>query len=209
MNKLSLAGLAALLVLLPSCLPESKQPISNLETARQDFELHGLWVATRQDGGKSYLHVGAQCDEPLLDSSPAPEEGLMRFCIVYQDVKTGALSKPFGMSFFVSKVGNDHYANLAKFADRDDTARTITYWFYKYRVAGDRLDTWGMNLKHTARVVESGRLKGEVVRRKDKPDQIESVLITDTQANIQALLRDPASAELFPDEAKTSYVRVR
>jgi hypothetical protein len=201
-------AIVAVCLLCASCVVESKNPISDLAAAKQDVELRGLWMATDQQGNKNYLHVGAESEKPFAPGLQVPEEGLMRFWLISHEAKDGKLSKPFGMRFFVSQLGDDRYANLVVDADFDGRSRPTTYWFLKYRLDGDKLETWGMNFQETAKVVESGRLKGEVVRDPQKPSEIKSVTITDTQANIQSFLRESA-ATVFLEQNKTVYTRIR
>jgi len=135
----------------------------------------------------------------------------MRFWFVThrkEERKTG-VERPFTMRFFVSKVGDDRYANaLLPFENADPPNRfaPTKYLFFKYKLDGDQLTVCGIDFQAAAKTIENGDLGGTVTR--DGTD-LKSAVITDSSEHLRVFLSGGGADKLFPDKGKVTFRRVR
>ena len=186
------------------CVPESEQPLGNPATAQQDARLHGLWVADDAEGEKQFLHIGAEPDKGLT-SNGAPEAGLMRYWLISHTTENGRLANPYGMRFFVSRVGDVDYANMAVPVDDKDTGAPRGWWFIKYQVDNAVLTAWGMDFEAVGKLIEAGKVRGTVER--DSDGKLTRALITAPSDQVENFVKEN-SGLLFPDGNKTTFHKV-
>ncbi len=199
----ALAGLA-LLATFAGCIPESKHPLGNLQKAEQDPQLHGLWVADQSEGETLYVHIGA---EPIkgLTGGAAPEPGLMRLWAISHSSENKQVGSPDGMRFFVARVGDDQYVNLALPLDEKDTTTPRSWWFNKYRVDGATLTTWNMDFEAVGKLIEAKKVSGTVER--DSEGKLKKALITAPSDEVEAFVKEHNSV-LFPDKLKSTFHKI-
>lgn len=209
-------GLAALgLLLLGGCFPEAPAPLSNPALAKLDARLVGTWRLRNPNGDVTYVHIGAEPEKPLDPGAATVEPGMMRFWLVGHAASNQQVGQPFGMRFFVSRVGDDDYANLVLPLDEQPLVPTgqpgsnwdnrRRYWFFKYRVSDSRLEVYVMPLDAAAGLIETGRLDGQVIREDSK---IKRILLTEPPEKLAAYLAGGGDATLFPEASKSVYERV-
>jgi hypothetical protein len=207
MRNISMAMVAGLafVAAFAGCVPEAEHPIGNPDTAQQDAQLHGLWVADQSDGETQYLHIGAEPEKGLAAGVASPEAGLMRFWLIGHTTESGRVDNPFGMRFFVSRVGDSQYASLALPIDDRETAPPRSWWFFKYQVDQGKLTTWGMDFETVGKFIEDGKVRGTVER--DSQGRLKKVLITASSEQVEDFVEENDDA-LFPDNLKTIFHKV-
>lgn len=199
----ALAGLA-FLAAFAGCVPESEHPLGNPQSAQQDVQLHGLWVADRSDGETLYVHIGAEPDKGLA-AGAAPEAGLMRLWTFGHTTENGRIGNPTGMRFFVSQVGDANYANIVLPLDEKDTGTPRGWWFIKYQVDNAALTTWTMDFEAVGKLIETGKVRGTVER--DSQGSLKRALITAPSEEVEAFVK-ANGAILFPDKVKSTFHKV-
>lgn len=205
-SRLTLIPLAGFLLLLPACVPESKEPLGSLATSQQDSRLYGTWTQADPGGSIQYLHIGDEPDVPVDSLLEIPESGLMRFWLVSLDPETGVVSKPFGMRFFKASIGDADYANCIVAPDPElDTGGARRYWFFKYRVVANVLEVWSMNFEATGRLIDSGKLAG--ITEHDSEGRLTKAQLTASTEELVAYLEAGGDKTLFPDEHGAVYHR--
>jgi len=204
MSIVAVAGLAFVAVF-AGCVPESEHPIGNPESAQQDAQLHGLWVADQSEGETQYLHIGAEPEKGLAAGANAPEAGLMRYWLIGHTSENGRVGNPFGMRFFVSRVGDSQYANLVLPIDDKETGTPRSWWFIKYQVDSAKLTTWGMDFEAVGKFIESGKVRGIVER--DSQGRLKKALITAPGEQVEVFVKEHGDL-LFPDNLKTIFHKV-
>ena len=82
-----------------------------------------------------------------------------------RDVVFHHLGNPFGLRGYRTQLGDTDYANCIVPPNYWSTpVKPRRYWFFKYRVSDDQLETWSMDFKATGRVIEAGSLAGQTER---------------------------------------------
>lgn len=197
-HKLFVFLFLACCVAFASCVPESDNPLSDAKTASLDARLYGLWSTTHSDGGTQYLHIG-----PLPAADNTSGGGWMQCWSVTHNAQNREVAKPYEARFYRTEIGDAIYANVLN--PDGQAAGRGAYWFYKYRVNGNQLETWLMSLQQTAKAIDAGHIKGVVER---DGDQITKVRLTDTTENLVDWLRNTDANLLFPDEHRMTYLKV-
>lgn len=206
-SRLTLVPLAAALLLFAGCIPESKEPLGSLASAQQDTRLNGTWTNTQPDGEVHYLHIGKEPEVPANSLQDFPEDGLMRFWLISLDPESGEVSKPFGLRFFRTHIGDADYANCILAPDPElDTGESSRYWFYKYRVRGTELEVWSMNFEATGQAIDSGKLAGTTEHNSD--GQLTKANLTASTEELVAYLEAGGDKVLFPEEQGGVYRRL-
>jgi hypothetical protein len=190
------------------CIPESDNPITPLADATQDSTLSGVWSVTDEESVR-YLHIGAETDKGVTTDEAEP--GLMRlWFMTHRKAEHGVgLEKPFSMRFFVSQVGDHHFANgILPFEDTPGvpSAEPVKFYLMRYKVDGDRLTLSGINFEAVAAAIESGELGG-TVKRDGK--ELKSVHLTDSSEHLRDYLGGAGADKLFPEKGQTVFRRVR
>jgi hypothetical protein len=211
MNRTRIRLLARLALLLPllslaSCVVESKNPLSDPDTSKPDRRLFGQWKGTNENKTTEYLFIGL----PSVQIKGRPEGIMVAHTI---DVTADHKISASAYALFVTTIGKDTYLNvfeskLAENAEQPEWSKTNIQSVLPVQcvVTDDQLSIWLMDLEATAKVVDSGKLKGEV-RRKD--GTVSSVLLTDTTENLAAYLKDGGNKGLFAEKGALVYSRVK
>lgn len=200
------AVLAAACLLLPACVPDSEQPLGRLADSQQETDLHGSWAFTEPNGKVQYLHIGGEPERPFDVTLIDPEPGLMRFWFLTYDAESGDVSNPFGMRFFTTTVGDDHYANcIYPYDANDQPTGPARYWFYKYRVDGDELHLHWMSFHAVGDAIEAGTLAGKTER--DKDGKLTAAHLTATTDELVTYLTAGGDEVLFPADHHAVYHR--
>lgn len=210
-KRLQVLVACTLLVSLASCV-ESDHPLSDVSLAQQDPDLLGLWSNTNQEGDINYVVVGGEESEPLVPARGEPEAGLMRYWGTTYSARSHKVEKPEGARFFCTRIGDDRYMNWVTVPNAQNP-KPPSFFFLKYKVDGKQLTLWVQDQEATAQAVESGKLKGEVKRRKEKNAQgvyeIENIRLTDSSVNISAFIASGGAKNWFPDKHQTIYTRLQ
>jgi hypothetical protein len=203
-RRCSLLAFAGVCLLMTSC--DSKEPISDPQTANIDPALLGVWRTTNKDGSVEYQQVGR--------AGGKLSEGILR-TIGVNHRKDRSLSDPEDFLFFCSEVGKSRFLNVIMTNQEKDidklqesgwNAKFVGgYWFAKYEVQGDTLTVWGVDDNAKRRAIEKGTIKGKI--EKDKNGN-ESVYFTDSSKNLAIFLASPGGAKLF-DKEPIRYRRVK
>lgn len=202
------------LLTLASC-SESKYPFSAIEDAERDERLVGVWVAepTSKDEGVAYLHIGAEGDRPISPGRKQPERALMSFVWVAHDKEFGrTVVTPITGRFFISKIGDDRYANLlVDWRGPERAPAELGYKFMAYKVDGDQLTTWFAEDEPFVKAVKGGALAGKVVQKGDR-FKFDAAELTATSDELAAFLKTDAGKKAFErdrDDGKMSFQRLR
>lgn len=185
-------------VFLAGCV-DSTKPLVDPQKAKPDKQLLGLWRHVGQDGQVSFYHIGQAGDEQ--------PEGVFR--VVGVTHREGQLAPPAEMLLFTAQVGGKSYLNVAEL--KPGVAEKIKekgweavegYFIWRYQIEGDRLTVWAMDNEAKRRVVEAGKLKGEVstgrfrfVKFTDAPENLARFL---SEAGDSLFTNDPVRLERVP-----------
>jgi hypothetical protein len=198
-----------------SCVVDSLNPLSDPAAAEVDSRLFGQWRHKEGNETIDYI-IGRPPENSIKDCPP----GLMVVYSFRRSAKGEVSGGGEPMYFFVSKIGKDDYLNLFGLPDgkriekwnREDLK---SFFPVKYSVVQDRLTYWLMDLNATATVIESGKLKGNVTRKKITKDgaqvdgPIDGVHLTDASASLAKFLDGAGGQTLFADKEKTVMERVK
>lgn len=213
-QKLWFASLVATCLLATTACVESKHPLSDPQDSQQVLELCGAWKTSNTSGDVTYAHIGAGVELPLDPANTEPERGLMEFFLISHSQMTSPpqrggirLTKPFGMRFFVTKIGGETYATCVPDPKAGEPrTKPEGYFFLKFRLDGDTLQVWDMNSDATATAIEARELGGTVER---EAGRVKGVKMTDSGEKIAKFLAEGGSAKVFLDGGMTTYERVR
>jgi hypothetical protein len=174
---------AALGLLLTSCV-DSKNPLSDPDKSKADARLVGVWRARGEDGDATYYHVG-RVGEKL------PQGVLGVTGVTHR--KDGRLQRSDGeFLVFPTVIGDASYLNLSEGSEEQIKTLeekgwkpdTVTdYIILKYRVDGDTLLIWTMDVDAKERAIKAGQIKGIV--RTEKDSFTKTVEFTDTTENVR------------------------
>jgi hypothetical protein len=206
--------MAGMCLLATTACVESKHALSDPAQAPSVPELCGVWKSTNASGDTSYAHIGFGVDRPFDPQRSTPEEGLMQFILIShlpgsapQKPDAFRLTKPTGMTFFVTEIDGEHYATcVPDSAANAKGKRPSSFFLMKYRLEGDQLEVWDMNNEATAAAIDARQLGGTVERVNGR---LESVTITDSTEKIVKFLTDGGSEKVFLDGGKLTYQRMR
>lgn len=187
------------------CLPgpgcdDSKNPLSDPQSAKLDQRLVGMWREGKDDDEAVYYHMG-----PAGDGFP---NGMLR--IVEIAHKKGKLEPPAEYLAFSTTIGKNDYLNLVLDLQRK-AIRTMdengwkadavaAYTLMKYHVDGNRLVVWAIDEGAKERAIKSGKIKGRAEPRK-------SAQFTDTTENVARFVGE-AGDRLFGTEQPGRFERV-
>lgn len=208
-SKLLLVPLALLGLVVTACVPESKNPLSDPRQSSADRRLHGVWLQQMERGeAENYLHIGSEAERPFDVSREEPEPWLMRIWLIGHQGQAKKVSKPVGLRFFTTQLGDATYVNVL-FPPEEDLkpGETQRYWFLKYQVDGDTLGVIGMEWNAAASAIENGALSGHVER--DERGALKKVELYDSTETIANYLAAGGSEMLFPEKNTVRYRRVR
>jgi hypothetical protein len=177
--------------------------------AELDTSLIGLWV--REDGDDvQYLHVGGEAEKALTPDADKVEPGLMRFLFTGHGKEAGRpiLHNSVGARFFVTKLGNDRYINLAQPIEEGRPAEAVaSFVFLKYKVERDELTVWFANMQGAVKAIEAGELTGTVTR---EGQNIKNLQLSDSSERLAAYVQSDAGKKLFTDDGgKMVFRRLR
>lgn len=151
----------ALFLLLAGC-EDSKNPLSDPQTAKADERLVGVWRE-----GDAYYHVGHAGDK-----FPA---SVMR--VVQVTHKEGRVEPPEEYLIFPTLLGDKTYLNAVVNGEKGQVTRldkdgwkadsVDCYHFHKYQVDGDKLVLWLIDEQAKTQAITGGKIKGHI--EKDRP----------------------------------------
>ena len=119
---------------------------------------------------------------------------------------TGVVSNPFGLRGYRTQLGDTDYANCIVPPNYWSTpAKPRRYWFFKYRISDDQLETWSMDFKATGRVIEAGSVAGQTER--DEDGELTRAFLTASTDELVAYLQNGGDQVLFPDDRRRTYDR--
>jgi hypothetical protein len=200
--------LALLFISLSACV-QSDHPLADPDQAQVDNRLFGQWHHKSPKDGTSW-HVF------LAKPRPGVIKDLPASLLVLQSVEYSAnneapISREMQCGITV-KIGGEYYINfLGK--DLLDSDKHLQWkkenvkstYFYKYGIEGDLLTWWMVDPNLAAAEVKRGRLKGNVKAGTFLPD----VQITESTQGLVKYLRDGGHRDLFNDNFKLTFKRVR
>jgi hypothetical protein len=181
-----------------------------VEKAKSEDRLFGIWKCisipnTEPPASKEYwyIFIGGSGDK-------AAPPGIMK-AIEIRNNSDRSL-KLDQVYFFVTTVGQDHYAHLmenVRLSPRGSLEWDKTncpYYLLKYRLEKDELTIWLFDWKAAQAAVEKGRLKGKINERGFL--KFQSLEITETKDGLIRFLTGGGSKTLFPDSDKMVFARV-
>jgi hypothetical protein len=184
----------------------SQSPLSDPDDAKVDERLFGQWKTDKEAKifGGSYWFIGRPYATDLKNA-PA---GLMVARGISISRQNELSSDDGPLYFFVSKIGENQYANLVrndpkkKLAEWDkDDSRIYDIW--KYTATEKKLTIWWVDPDLAAKAVAAGKIKGEVKKRPDKngkeTDKVDKVTLMDTIAKTAKFI-DGANPTIFTNE---------
>lgn len=214
-----LAGVCNLLLALAqtSCVVESINPLSDPDDAKMDERLFGQWkvINKEKDRDTEFWFVGRPRVSEIKD---APAGLMVNYGLVISP-QNEVSSNGMPSYFFVTKLGKNHYVNIATLEEPKEPKGPIVwkksevkgYLLMKYTVTESKLTMWMMDRELTAKAVDAGKLKGIVRRNKDKDGKettVESVTLKDSTADLAKFI-DAANPSLFAEKEPIVLERVK
>jgi len=176
--------LLATLLLVAGC-EDSKNPLSDPQSAKLETKLLGVWLLHEDDGSVTYYHVGQAGDQ-----FPA---GMLRVVTVHSH--QNQIDPPEECLAFPTSLGGNTFLNVVLQGDQKQVdamqaqgwnAKAVdAYTFFKYQLEGDRLTVWPIDGDAKRKAIESGKVKGVI-----EPDK--SPRFTDTTENVARFVADNA-----------------
>ena len=175
-----------LCLLLVSCVPQSKHPLSDPSTARPDLALVGSWH--EKDADDEVMVVTVKDDHWMH----------------VEDRKKGHATDSY--DFFVSEIDGCHFLN-ALHLDAASQGRSTSdgYYLVRYKISGRRLSTWHLNDDKLTDAIESGRLKGKIEQDKNPPHVDTDITLLDSTANLVKYFHEHGPKSLFSDDHSDLY----
>jgi len=207
-----LLALALVPCILTGCVL-SKHPLSRPDDAVIDESLCGVWDKSAGNGvNQIIISVPAKGKVP---------KGMLMFQELTGDGKANSVNSP--VLFFVSKIGNDEYWNMvmnptldnqtpADYLEKfnfDEWAKDPkrVYMFVRCKRTKDRMTIHGLDTEAMAKIVQAGKLKGDV-ERDPQTKEAKSVSLTDSTENLRAFLKT-AGKEVFKADGAEEYRKVK
>jgi hypothetical protein len=189
---LTALAFASLLVL--GC-EDSKNPLSDPQSAKGDGRLAGVWRTRNDSGDVSYYHIGC-----LGEKLPS---GVMRVVSTTHSAD-GKLQAPDQYLLFPTTLGQESYLNLV--AAKAEQVKQIeengwsaaglgSYLLFKYKFKGDALLVWAIDNEAKRKAIEAGKIKGTVEQRENDT----KALFTDSSENVARFVTQ-AGDSLFAQE---------
>ena len=177
-------------LLLVSCVTVSRHPLSSPETAVPDPKLIGSW------------HAKGDSDEVM--EFTVKNEHWMHL----EDRKKNRPTDSYDL--FATVIDGDQFLNVRYKGKDEDGENVKCYYIIRYKISGDRLTTWWMDLDKTAAAVRSGKLKGTVKEDKklmvgQPPHPDVDVTLKDSGENIVKLIRSAGVDALFSKKGDDLY----
>ncbi len=173
------------------------------EKAEPDKRLFGRWKSPdpKEKGEPVTVALAAK----KLKNAPA---GLIEF-----QEKPGKIGKPKSIYALSTQVGKDYYLQFVKPKKNApdplqewNKADVEGYMIFKYAIDGDRWAMWLMDPDVTAKLVETGKLKGTV--KKGGFVGLE-VKLKESTENLRRFLEGAEGPTLFPDKGKAVLERAK
>jgi hypothetical protein len=206
-NSLARLSLLLLALLLPSCsYPGLKKPLSDLDEAKPDKRLFGVWRPI--DESKKERH-SAICFIGKSGHRDVPQ-GIMKCILAGIDSNDDIIiEKP--MYFFTTSVGDNSYGlffeesvfDPAKFP-RWDKRNIKKYTLFKYKVEEDRLNVWLMETDAVEAAIRKGQVEGTVVETKKH-----KIITLTGGENLSKFLADGGDKVFFPRMDGAVLTRVK
>ncbi len=179
-----------ILVSLCTCLlaagcDDSKNPLSDPQTAKLNSDLTGTW-RSREEYRKgvevTYVHTGTDAD-----GLPC---GVMRVALVTHD-RDGTMRRPSELLAFSTRIGANTYLNVTPVDDERLNLLKKKGWnaidgylLFRYKVEGDTLVLWKMDSDAKQRAIEDKKVNGEI----KEGFLLDMNRFTDTSENIARLV---------------------
>jgi len=196
-------------LVLVSCCPTSRLPLSDPKTATYDKRLEGSWRFVSDEGSIAFFHFGKM-------------EGNLTKVISIGNKDNGDLEYTV-YAMFPTFIGNSQYMNIIF----DDISKGVPkeiegYEFarYEFEKNNNSLVFSLMSANMRTDAVKSGKLKGTIKYNKPSPvdgnkelannetaDSTYCATITDTPDNMIRFIKDSDPKILFPNPVKLEKVR--
>ena len=194
------AFLGLVVCLLASGCDDSKNPLSDPQTAKPDNRLIGVWRQRGENGEVTYYHVG-HAGENFPD-------GMLRIVWIKHD--QGKIELPQECLAFTTVLGGKTYLNVVWEGGKKQVklleeggwkADAVDYYtFVKYQVDGDKAVVWLIDEDAKERAIKSGKVKGVI--EPNKPPKF-----TDTAENVARFVAE-AGDSLFKTKEPFRFERV-
>jgi len=149
-DRLLVAPVLSLFVVLSGCRVDSIHPISSLDGAQPDTAIHGVWRYKDKDE-LSYLHIG-----PEFALTDAARPASKRTRIVIVDHKRNGLTDEAYVAY-PSRVGKQRYLNVIQ----SEGDKTVGYLFVRYTLVDrNTLRFATVDEAALAAAIRAGRIKG-------------------------------------------------
>ncbi|EDY18141.1 hypothetical protein CfE428DRAFT_4277 [Chthoniobacter flavus Ellin428] len=185
------ALLAAASLLLASCLPESKNPLSTPSTSTVDGRLGGVYVQKREkkddDLSTWHFHYRETNVRGRISVTPWLE-------VLNLEHRRGDGLKGTTYRALTTHLGVHDYISFMEVGDAVSKDHASLYGFARYEVnwSGD-IQVWFANSDFLAQAIKSGKLHGTV--RSDSTGK--NVLLTDSTERLAAFVAASDPARLF------------
>lgn len=174
-----------LALIFAGCPVESINPLSKLGESKHDGQLTGTWLSTGESGEAWYLHIG----KGDLELGPGTISIAPSHAISVRHQTGGGVSLGT-FKIFPAEIAEQKYASI-KFAGTEDNG--LGYLLLKYSIDQNlKLSLWIMDEK----IARDGKLTYS--RSK----------VTDSTANLRAVLASESHAELFSSAPDFVFERI-
>jgi len=205
-RRLVLLLVAVACTALSSCGPASKEPLSDAIKSEPDNDLNGTWMR-EDDTATNLMIIGrrggfSEPKDKIFPRSLMVVTGLH----LPKDGELEESSADNSLMFFVSRIGQETYANLFE-TKVVRGARNKGEWIYpadvsftlvKYRAEKNALDIYLLDEEKVKAAIKKSLIKGTVVPRKER-EWSDKVVITDGKAAADYLAKEGGKA-LFQDK---------
>jgi hypothetical protein len=181
-------------LLLASCLPESKNPLSSPSASRIDRRLEGVYAPRGKDSddGEEYWHFHYR-GVRTASSHDAPRTTPWLEVMSVQSLKDGGL-KTQRYEALTTAIGGRDYMSFIEIPTSGAKTKSLPYKFARYEVnwRGD-VRIWIAGDKAFAAAIKAGKLRGTVTHGKI----VDAVEITDTTERLAAFIAASDPKVLF------------
>jgi hypothetical protein len=180
----------AMLLLLPRCGEDSKNPLSDPTTSKPDERLVGLWRLGGAQGADDYFHIYFH----IGHAGEKFPKSVMRVLVVRHT--DAGLDPPGECLVFPTVLGGKTYLSMAsdakqvKHLDEEGwkTGAVECYTFVKYQLDGDKLLVWLIEELEKEQAIKSGKIKG--VSPWNEPARSAIHRFTDTTEHLARFVSD-------------------
>ena len=174
-----IAALLLVICAFTACPPTSKNPLAVAKNSVRDARLDGMWVNADQTRYVYFLRAADLQTEALI----------------FGDTSDGS-----AYTFSTTRIGEQSYIDVRSINILKHHKPDSDYFFARYEFTKNgELRIWKMNEDLVKAAVQSGRLKGKIVKSKNsqKTNLDEIVTLSDSTENLARFVRESDPGKLF------------